>query len=136
MAQLSNVALKITPDVANADIVLVYEIDYDDTDVATNQQYDEVAKLIGVDVGVDPVIVAGGDDPIVDGQLSPAGSVVSANGASKQTRKFATTIPLANLNEDVPPVPNPDEIRASVTLTPILPQAVSAQSNLVRLTLV
>jgi hypothetical protein len=136
MAQLSNVALKITPDVANADIELVYKIDYNDTDVATNQQYDEVAKLIGVDLGVDPIIVAGGDDPIVDGQLSPTGSVVSPNGATSQVRKFATTIPLANLNEDVPPVPNPDEIRASVTLTPIPPQAVSAQSNLVKLALV
>ena len=38
------------------------------------------------------------------------------------------TINLSNLDEDQAPVPNPDEIRAQVTMTPVLPAAVTRES--------
>lgn len=40
------------------------------------------------------------------------------------------TLGKSSLNEDTGIVPNPDEIRAKVTLTPALPSVQNAESNL------
>ena len=49
--------------------------------------------------------------------------------SSSRTRSF--TFPFANLNEDNVAGNTDDEIRAVVTLTPRLPVAVNAESNVV-----
>jgi hypothetical protein len=58
---------------------------------------------------------------------------VSSNGAASIHRTRTRTLPLGNLNEDSGAVPNPDELRAVVTLTPVAPAAVSRESNQVAL---
>ena len=45
-------------------------------------------------------------------------------------RVHKKTLPLSALNEDQPPAPNPDELRAQITLTPVAPVAiVPSKSN-------
>jgi hypothetical protein len=54
-----------------------------------------------------------------------------ANGKPKLKRQFTKTFRKTDLDEDRGSVPNPDEIRAQVTLTPVAPSATSRESNVV-----
>jgi hypothetical protein len=63
----------------------------------------------------------------------PLLSTIASDGRASVHRKFTKTLPLTALDEDKPPVPNPDEIRAQVTLTPVLPATVVRESNQVAL---
>jgi hypothetical protein len=47
MATVSNVALSVVRDIANADISLEYDINWSSFDQLTNVEYDETWKLIG-----------------------------------------------------------------------------------------
>jgi hypothetical protein len=135
MASITDVKLRIVPDVANAEIVLAYTIQWSESDISSNQPYEESASLIGDDTGVGDPVTAGGDDDLgVD--LAPPGSILSANGEATLSRSFTKTIALATLNEDVKPVAtNPDDIRAVVRLAPLFPSLVQVESNLVQLAL-
>jgi hypothetical protein len=76
------------------------------------------------------------DDPIRNGSLTPVinlpglppidlGQIIQSDGLTSKTFTFTKTLAKADLNEDVAPEPNPDEIQAEVTLTPILPAGAS-----------
>jgi hypothetical protein len=135
MASINDVKLRIVPDVANAEIVVAYTVVWSDSDISSNQPYEESCSLIGDDTGVGDPVTAGGDDDL-GVVLSPPGSILSANGEATLSRSFTKTIALATLNEDVKPVAtNPDDIRAVVRLTPLFPALVQVESNLVQLAL-
>ena len=51
MARISNVELSVVEDVANANIEIDYDIDWDSYDQASNQLYQENWKLVGDDTG-------------------------------------------------------------------------------------
>ena len=53
---------------------------------------------------------------------------MSSNGQTSIHRSHSKTINLTSLDEDQAPTPNPDEIRAQVSLTPVLPVAVIRES--------
>ena len=53
---------------------------------------------------------------------------MSSNGQPFLDRVHTKTIDLSRLDEDQDPVPNPDEIRAVVSLTPVLATAVTRES--------
>jgi hypothetical protein len=139
MATVSDLTLTI--DVVNdgpdleARITVEYDIDFSSYDQNSNQPYREVCRLIGDDTGIAPA-EDGVDDLIPNGQLFPfllfPGQVAS-DGKATVHRTRTKTIPLSSLNEDSQAGANPDEIRAQVTLSPILPVAVSRESSQVLL---
>jgi hypothetical protein len=154
MASVSNFVLEI--EVVNdgadlkANVTVDYQIDFSSYDQHSNQLYTEVCRLIGDDTGITPP-EDGVDDAIPGGQLLPVPivpngpgpfpvpipfpiiSTVASDGNAFVKRHLEKTLPLSALDEDKPPVPNPDEIRAQVTLTPVLPVAVVRESNQVLL---
>ena len=54
-----------------------------------------------------------------------------SDGQPVLARQFTKSFPGAAINEDRGDVPNPDELYARVTLTPVAPATVTAQSNTV-----
>ena len=132
MASISNPTLTVVKDVANAEITFEFDINWDNLDQSTNLQYDESWKLIGDDTGQDGDNLPVGDDPIGLG-LVPL-IRVSSNGQAVTHRVKTKTIAFSVLNEDTSAVDPDDEIRAVVTLTPLLPVATSRESNLVSVT--
>lgn len=116
MARIGAVNLTITRDVANAIIKVSYTVTGSDQDVASQQPYREVCRLIGDDTPGDGV-----DDLIPGGLLRNVTTVFSTTAT--QTRNLPPiTLAATALNEDVEgfaPIPDADEIRAIVTLTPV-----------------
>jgi len=146
MASITNLTLdvEVVNDGANlvANVTAAYTIGFSDYDVSSNQPYREACKLIGDDTGITPA-EDGVDDAIANGQLFPQllfpspvpfplpiplFNTVQSNGQASIDRVHTKTISLSNLDEDQAPVPNPDEIRAQVSLTPVLPVAVIRES--------
>jgi hypothetical protein len=139
--------IEVVNDGANlvANVSAAYRINWSTYDQESEQPYREVCKLIGDDTGITPA-EDGTDDTIANGQLFPQllfppfpplpgqplivlpFQTVSSNGQPFTDRVHTKTINLSNLDEDQDPVPNPDEIRAVVTLTPVLPVAVTRES--------
>jgi hypothetical protein len=144
MASVSGIALAI--EVVNngpnlqANVTVEYDISFSSYDQHSNQPYTELCRLIGDDTGITPA-EDGVDDSIPGGQLFPAPgpfpfplfSTIASEGRVSVHRVHAKSLPLSALNEDRPPVPNPDELRAQVTLTPVLPVALVRESNQVAL---
>jgi hypothetical protein len=153
MASISNVTLdiQVVNDGANlvANVTATYRINWSSYDQHSNQPYRESCVLIGDDTGINPA-EDGTDDAIPNGTLfpqllfppfpplPPLGGLASpliplfgttqSDGQAFLDRVHTKTISLSNLNEDQAPVPNPDEIRAVVTMTPVLPAAVTRES--------
>jgi hypothetical protein len=125
MASVTVDKFTITKDVANAEIDFEYTIKWSDFDKLTNLQYQETWKLIGDDTGQDGDDTHAGDDSINTGPIEIA--FVSPNGASSTKRTKSKTIAYSNLDEDS----GDDEIRAVVSLSPLLPSAVSKESDVV-----
>jgi hypothetical protein len=119
MASIGTVTLNIVRDVANAEITVTYSLTGSDSDIASHLPYSEVCRLVGVDGAI--------ANPIPGGLLTPL--VLPFNVVFPDTtpinRVHTKTIPLADLDEDV----GPDEIRAVVTLTPLVPSTVTRESN-------
>jgi hypothetical protein len=155
MASLTTPLLEIevVNDGANlvANVTVSYRINWSLPDQAAETQYREVCKLTGDDSGIVPA-EDGVDDAIRNGQLFPQlvfppfpvplpaaalvpipSGVISSGGKPFTDRVHTKTINLNDLDEDQDPVPNPDELRAVASLTPIAPVAVSRESNQVLL---
>ena len=136
MASISTITLDpINVVVANATVNVNVAVAFNSYDVNSNQQYKMVCRLVG-----DDTPEGNPDDVIRNGSLTPVltlpglppidlGQVIQADGLTSKSFTFTKTLAKADLNEDVAPEPNPDEIQAEVTLTPILPQTVTRQSN-------
>lgn len=128
MATIGPVTLEVTLKGNDANVEVSYQISFDSFDKAANQPYVEVCQLIGDDTGT-------GDAPAPDhtlGFLTPLGAGhVMAGGKSTLKREWKKTFRKTELDEDRGSTPNPDEIRATVTLTPVLPAGAKAESNLV-----
>ena len=141
MASIGKPTLTITGSttVGSSDVTAVYTVDFDTFDKASDQPYQEVVKLFGVDTGEG----AGPDDDL--GTIFPAGIIVAGSDvirasqvvapATGLTRTHTTTFKNSALDEDKPPVPNPDELRAEVILTPVPPAIVKRSSDTVTITL-
>jgi hypothetical protein len=121
MATIGAVTLDIVPEIANAKITVKYSLIGSAFDIASGQPYTELCQLIGDDTGIIPP-EDNTDDPIPSGLLS-VNTVVFPNSTAIN-RSRTKTIPKANLNEDV----GTDEIRAVVTLTPVIASKVTRES--------
>jgi hypothetical protein len=151
MASISNLTLdiEVVNDGANlvANVTASYRINWSSYDQNSNQPYRESCVLIGDDTGITPA-EDGSDDaipngtlfpqllfppfPVVTGGLTspliPLFNTTSSNGQAFTDRVHTKSIPLGNLDEDPGAGVNPDEIRAQVTMTPVLPVAVTRES--------
>jgi hypothetical protein len=124
MATISTPQLSLARDVDNAEITVTYTITWSAFDQLTNLSYIESWRLIGDDTGQDGDDLPTGDDAIPMGLVfSPFGGL-SSNGNATTSRTLTKTIGWDDLDEDV----GDDEIRAVVTLTPLLPTATSRES--------
>ena len=112
-------ALKVEGDTATVDVT--YDIKFSATDVKNKQSYEEECRIIGDDTNPsDARAGAGGDDtlefisPLFNKPVKPGDSNTLSRHHTKSFRAL-------DLNEDTGSIPNPDEIRALVTLTPAAP---------------
>jgi hypothetical protein len=124
MASIGPVTLRIinVPNSANASIDVGYTVSASSHDLATEQNYREVCELIGDDTPGD-----GTDDVL---QKLKEEIIVFSSNAPHLTRAIQTFVPQSLLDEDRGIiVPEEDEIRARVTLTPI---PTSRESNLIK----
>lgn len=128
MASIGPVELKVRLKGDEALVDVIYEVTFDSFDQHSNQAYVEVCRLIGDDT-------ATGDPPGLDqtlGFVTPLFVTgTAANGQTTLKREWKKTFRKTDLDEDRGTVPNPDEIRAVVSLTPVQPAAASRESNLV-----
>jgi hypothetical protein len=143
MASVSGItlAIEVVNNGANleANVTVEYDITFSSYDQHSNQPYTELCRLIGDDTGIVPA-EDGVDDSIPGGQLFPTGpfpfplfSTIASEGRASVHQVHKKTLPLSALNEDQPPAPNPDELRAQITLTPVTPVAIVRESNQVLL---
>lgn len=128
MATIGPVQLKVRLKGDEAFVDVNYEIGFDSYDQSSNQPYVEVCRLVGDDT-------ATGDPPAPDhvlGFVTPLFVTnTQSNGEATLKREWSKTFRKSDLDEDRGPVPNPDEIRAVVSLTPVQPVASKRESNLV-----
>jgi hypothetical protein len=121
--------------VANATVTVRFDVLFSKFDIESGQPYRMTCKVVGEDT-----LEGNADDPIPNGTLTPVlqipglppfdlGQVIQADGQASKSFSFTKTLAKADLDEDVPPAPNPDEIQAEVTLVPILAATVTRQSN-------
>jgi len=128
VATIGPVELKVRLKGEEAFVEVTYEVAFDSYDQHANQAYVEVCRLIGDDTNTgDP---PGPDQPL--GFLTPL-FVTNTRSDGKPTlkRDWKKTFRKTDLDEDRGAMPNPDEIRAVVTLNPIQPALASRESNLV-----
>ena len=128
MPTISNLTLSLVKDVANMDITFEFDIEWNAFEQATDLEFDEAWKVIGDDTNQDGDNLPVGDDPISLGLIPIVR--VSSNGNAVTHRTKTRTIAFSSFDEDVG-VNEDDEIRAVVTLTPLLPVATSRESNMV-----
>jgi hypothetical protein len=131
MARITRLTLDpITVDVANATVAVHVDVTYSRSDKDANTPYKLVCTLLGDD-GNGEFGEAADDDVIPNGTLTPlGGQTIRADGLDVQTFDFNKTLALQDLNEDFFGSANPDEVKAHVTLTPVVARASEADSNI------
>ena len=143
MASLSGItlAIEVVNNGANLEpnVTVEYDITFSSYDRHSNQAYTELCRLIGDDTGIVPA-EDGVDESIPGDQLFPTGpfpfpvfSTIASEGRATVHRVHKKTLPLSALNEDQTAASNPDELRAQITLTPVIPVAIVRESNQVLL---
>lgn len=135
MAKIGTVKMKVDMEGAEATIDVDYTITFDSEDQESGITYKEEVRLIGDDTHAnDPSELAGPDDVL--GFLTPLfNNKTKFDGEKKIDRHLTKTFRRADLDEDRTFVPNPDELRAKVTLTPVSAgtgEAVSRESAMVK----
>lgn len=129
MATIGPVQLSIRMRGDQAVVDVDYEIAFDSYDQGSNQPYVEVCRLIGDDTATGDVP---GPDQVL-GFVTPLFvTSTQANGAATLKREWRKTFRKTDLDEDKGAVPDPDEIRALVSLTPVQPAAATRESNMVK----
>ena len=132
MAKIGPVRLAVEPKGVEAKVEVAYDITFDDFDQKSNQPYVEVCRLVGDDTVAGDPPDAAPDETI--GFMTPLFfRSTRSDGKPSISRKFTKTFRMRDLDEDRGTVPDPDEIRAVVTITPVVPSASARESNLVEL---
>ncbi len=137
MARIGPIKLtvKIKGETATADVT--YDILFSKTDVKNKQAYEEDCRLIGDDTHAGDPVEAGGDDHLEF--MTPLfNKAVKPGRTETLTRKLTKSFRALDLNEDMNQIPNPDEIRARVTLRPAPPatgKPVQRESPMLKLNL-
>ena len=137
MARIGPIQLKIDVKGATAKVDVTYDILFSATDQKKKQAYEEECRLIGDDTNPNDPPEAGGDDTV--GFMTPLFNKDVVPGKEATTKRhIKKEFRAGDLDEDRGSIPNPDEIRALVTLRPAAPatgKAVQRQSPMVKLKL-
>ena len=136
MARIGPVKLNLKIKGEKATVDVTYDILFSQTDIKKKQTYEEECRIIGDDTHRGDPAQAGGDDTLEF--LSPlfAKPVKPKGEAETVSRRHKKTFRALDLNEDQGSIPNPDEVRALVTLRPTAPatgKPVQRQSPMVKL---
>jgi len=135
MARISAVQLTVKVKGETASVDVKYDILFSQTDLKKKQAYEEECRIIGDDTHAGDPATAGGDDtlefitPLFAKDIKPGKNATVSRRHKKSFRA-------RDLDEDTGSIPNPDEIRALVTLRPAPPatgKAVQRQSPMVKL---
>jgi hypothetical protein len=122
MAKIGAVKLKIDIAGEEATLDVTYNVMFGANDRKAKQLYKEECRIIGDDTNASDGPAAGGDDML--GFLTPLfNKEISSDEDGTIERHFTRTIRRRDLDEDRGDIPNPDEIRALVTLTATTPTA-------------
>jgi hypothetical protein len=135
MARITRLKLDpIAIDVDNAVVDVHVDVTFSRFDKDSNTPYTMVCTLLGHDPSPPEVLEDAVDDVIPNGTLTPlGGQTIRADGLDVQTFDFNKTLGTDDLDEDFT-VNHPDDIKAHVTLTPVVAHAIEADSNIRRLT--
>jgi len=128
MARIGPVKLnvKIKGDTATAEVT--YDILFSKTDITKQTAYEEECRLIGDDTHAGDPAEAGGDDTLEF--MTPLFNKDVTGTEEKMARTHKKSFRAMDLNEDMNAIPNPDEIRALVTLRPAhAPQRMSRRES-------
>ena len=128
MARIGPVKLnvKIQGDTATAEVT--YDILFSKTDIKKKTAYEEECRLIGDDTHAGDPPEAGGDETLEF--MTPLFNKDVTGTEEKMTRTHKKSFRALDLNEDMNAIPNPDEIRALVTLRPAsAPQRMSRRES-------
>lgn len=135
MARIGPIKLDVKIKGAQTTVDVKYDILFSQTDQKKKQAYEEECRLIGDDTHAGDPPTAGGDDTLEF--LSPLfNKPVKPGKTETVARHHKKTFRAADLDEDRGSIPNPDEIRALVTLRPVEPgtgKPVQRQSPMVKL---
>jgi hypothetical protein len=112
-------AVKVKGETATVDVT--YDVRFSATDVKNKQAYEEECRIIGDDTNAaDAAAGAGGDDTLEF--ITPLfNKAVKPGKTDTVSRRHKKSFRALDLNEDIGNIPNPDEIRALVTLRPAPP---------------
>ena len=135
MARIGPVKLDLRIRGEKATVDVTYDILFSQTDIKKKQSYEEECRIIGDDTHRADPPEAGGDDTLEF--LSPLfNKPVKPGRTETVSRRHRKTFRALDLNEDQGSIPNPDEVRALVTLRPAPPatgKPVQRQSPMVKL---
>lgn len=135
MARIGPVKLDLRIKGEKATLDVTYDILFSQTDIKKKQSYEEECRIIGDDTHRADPPEAGGDDTLEF--LSPLfNKPVKPGRTETVSRRHRRTFRALDLNEDQGSIPNPDEVRALVTLRPAPPatgKPVQRQSPMVKL---
>lgn len=135
MAKIGAIKLKIGISGEEATIDVTYNVTFDAKDKKAKQLYREECRLIGDDTNTGDGPAAGGDDTL-DFITPLFNKEITSDADGTIERHFTKTIRRRDLDEDTGNIPNPDEIRALVTITATTPTpgaAVHRESPMVKL---
>jgi hypothetical protein len=135
MARIGPVKLDVKVKGETATVHVKYDILFSQTDLKKKQAYQEECRLIGDDTHAADPPSAGGDDTLEF--LSPLFNKAVKPGKNETvSRHVKKSFRARDLDEDMGEIPNPDEIRALVTLRPEAPatgKPVQRQSPMLKL---
>lgn len=135
MASIGQVTLDIKLGEDTAAVDVTYDLTFEKSD--KDRDYFELCRIIGDDTNVGDPAVAGGDDQLA--YMAPLYyRETSSDGPQTLKRHFSRVVRKVDLDEDYGPIPDADELRAVVTLSPVPPsnaKVVRRESNLVRATI-
>jgi hypothetical protein len=135
VARIGAIKLDVKVKGEKATVDVQYDILFSQTDVKKKQAYEEECRLIGDDTHAADPPPAGGDDTLEF--LTPLfNKPVKPGKTDTVSRRIKKTFRALDLNEDTGSIPNPDEIRALVTLRPMPPaggKPVQRQSPMIKL---
>ena len=127
MARVTDLTFSMTPGIGNETVKISYNVLFSTFDVTSKLPYVEQVILRGDDTLPGET----GPDDVVN-LISTTTLIPSGNPGVPVPRTHSKTLALSALNEDQKPGdtnPNPDEFRALVVLTPVLPTRVEVEST-------
>jgi hypothetical protein len=130
MANVEITDFTVEKDIANATLTLSYRITFDDYDKVTNMGWEEGWRYIEDDTGFDQDLDAP-DDQI--GFRQKVIQPLRANGRDYVDRVRTRELAWADLNLDSDTWGGNEEMRGEVTLTPLLPEKVVVESDVVEI---